>query len=153
MDAPIKTSYLGTDIFDNVVFEVPEDDEFQGSTPLELDNVIVSFRNSKNIVRTVVTNRPGVVKEFVSRGDYEINIRGQLVEQQRETAPISQVELLRAYCNYDGPLEVVSEIFNAMEVSTVIIERFVIAQRAGFRNMIEFEINAISDEPLEVKLG
>src|SRR3990167_7460356 len=92
-DTPVAQSILGTPVYDNIVFQggkykTLEGDEITyaggpNSENFRIDNVLMTLSQSKNIVTTALQGRDGTIKEFMSNGDYVINIAGSRSEERR----------------------------------------------------------------------
>ena len=76
----IGVSLLNTPVIDNIVFQSGSYIDLDGNeipyNELRIDAVIIEVSQVKNIIKTSVQGRPGTVKEYISDGDYIINIRG-----------------------------------------------------------------------------
>lgn len=75
---PVGVSNLGTAIFDNVRFPAGSYVDLQGETvnydEVVLDAVVMRVDLPKEIVRSKISGRNGAVKEYVSDGDFQIDI-------------------------------------------------------------------------------
>ena len=98
-DPSDSTSYLGTPVYSSLTFEFGNYRTLSGdliSYPnLVLNTVLMSVSNSKNVVTTALQGREGTIKEYVSAGDYVINIQGKLVSETKNQYPIEDVETLK----------------------------------------------------------
>ena len=121
--------------------------EFQG---VQMDAVIISVTQQKNIVKTSIQGRDGTEKEYVSSGDYNITIEGIISSGQNNVYPFDDVQALKEICKVPEPIPMVNEFLNLFEIDVVLIEDFVFPQKAGFRDNQAFKISAISDKPIEI---
>lgn len=75
---PVGVSQLGTVIFDNIVFPAGQwiDDENnpQPYGEVKLDAVTLSVNRIKKIIKSQVVGQSGDTKEYVTTGDYVINV-------------------------------------------------------------------------------
>lgn len=159
-----KRSYLGTPVFSNL--EIPagqyEDDEgviinFEG---VRLDTVLFDIVLEKNIVRTPINGRNGTVKQFISLGDYQINVQGLInggsnerleVFDYRNQVPEEQIRKLNAIFKVPQEIEVISEFLDFFDISTVVIQGGGIAQKEGSRDTLFLNVGMLSDTPIELK--
>jgi len=176
MDQPIKQSYLRTPIMSNVVFTAPDPDyilpgfDFEQNERLELNDVLVTIQQSKNIVKTSLV-RPqgftdqstqqvssqknwgyaGTIKEYISMGDYQIRLQGFLVGQEINVFPFELLEKLTEYLEYPGNFQISGKFVNNFDFVQVIVNDYNIAEQRGSSNQLPFVINLLSDDYLEVK--
>lgn len=165
-ETPSKYSFLGTPVYSNLEFpagQYRDNDglliEFDG---IRLDTVLFDVSIEKNIVRTAINGRDGTVKQFISLGDYAINVQGVIVGESDATAggfDVSQTNLVpegelrkfNAIIKCPQEVEVISEFLDFFDVSTVVIEGGGFTQREGFRDSVYFSIGMLSDVPVELK--
>ena len=149
-DNAIKTSYLGTPIYSNLIFDAEPDTPENES--LEFDTVLMEVSMSKNIVKTPIQGRNGTVKEYISDGDYLVAIRGEIVSEYPNVYPKDIVNALINLCQVKHQLAVSSFFLQLFSVSSIVIERYTISEKLGSRNSVPFSIEAYSDEPIELQL-
>jgi hypothetical protein len=146
---------LGTPVMSNIVFDsgsyTDRDTEisFDG---LQLDTALITANQSKNIIKTQVQGRRGSVKEYISEGDFAINIKAVIVSPDSEIYPADEVrkfiELMRAPVS----LSFQSEFIDRIGAFDLVVESYSMPQTEGFRNVQAVSINCISDNPLEIKV-
>jgi hypothetical protein len=155
-DEAIKISYLGTPVISNVSFK-PGSYEVNGQIVqfegIDLDTVLITISQSKNIVTTAVAGGSGTFKEYISQGDYIINIKGLLVSEDDDTFPEEQVRILNEILKAPISLDFTSEFIDKFDSFNLTITDYSFAQQEGFRNQQAFEINALSDNPIELQLN
>lgn len=137
-------SWLGTPVFADVRF--PRD----GKTDIILQTVLVDVAQRKNIVTTAVQGRNGTVKEYVSDGDYEVRIRGAIVEAGGDGFPSSAVRDLHEILLKSNALQVVSQYLQIFNIYNLVVTGYSFPQSEGIQNTQLFEIDAISDLPDEL---
>jgi len=142
-DADVR-SYLGTPVFSDIAIQR------DGQTPLKLETVLIDVSQSKNIVTTAVQGRNGTIKEYIADGDYEITIRGALVNPLDENYPIDQVRDLHQVLLQSDIIDVVSDYLRIFEIYSIVVTSYRFFQQEGFQNMQLFEIQALSDAPVEL---
>jgi hypothetical protein len=90
------------------------------------------------------------VKEYVSDGDYQITVRGFLVENSPYDYPAEQVRELLRLCRVQAAIQAVSPFLQLFQVYDVVITDYRLPQLEGFQNMQPFELVCISDTPIEL---
>ena len=166
-DTPVAQSILGTPVYDNIVFQggkykTLEGDEITyaggpNSENFRIDNVLMTLSQSKNIVTTALQGRDGTIKEFMSNGDYVINIAGSLIGRNENgdisdignQYPEDDVEELINILTVPQEIVIFSSIFRRLGIKYVVVTDFSFTQRAGFRNIQDFTIDLLSDNPVE----
>jgi len=163
-----RNSYLGTPVYSNL--EIPSGnykDNDGNIVPYEgirIDTVLFDVSIEKNIVTTPINGRDGTVKQFISMGDYQINVQGILTGTTTEGngsftvantyedyVPEEEIRKLNELIKIPTSLEVYSEFLDFMDISTVVIQGGNIAQREGFRDSVYFSLGFLSDAPIELK--
>jgi len=131
---------------DNVLIDTWEND-------IVLDTVLFDVSQTKNIITTQVQGRNGTIKEYISDGDYSLNIKGLLVSNVNNQFPYTQYdELLKALkCNTEIKVEswILKDLWN---IEYIVIQNYDILQEVGKQTTVPFEIQALSDVPTEIIL-
>lgn len=138
------TSWLGTPIF--------SDFRFQGNKGVEdiyLETVLIDVAQTKNIVTTAINGRNGTIKEYISDGDYVVNIKGALVSQDN-IYPMGDVRDLLGILLKKETLNIVSDYLRIFNIYNIVVTDYKFTQVEGYQNTQFFEINAISDIPEEI---
>lgn len=110
---------------------------------------LITIQMAKNIVATTIQGRDGTVKEYISDGDYHINIKGVFTEANG-VYPEDDIEVLKNICKAKSNLSVVSKWLQQFDITNIVIDNYSFPQREGFYNTQLFEINALSDQPVEL---
>ncbi|MFK5855374.1 MAG: DUF6046 domain-containing protein [Bacteroidota bacterium] len=113
---------------------------------------LVTLTGGKNIVKTVVTGLVGTVKEEVSTNDYQITIKGIIVNEESDDYPEADVAKLREICQTPGMHDVVNKLFRIFLIDNIVIESYNIYGIAGEQSQQAYQINAWSDRPVELIL-
>jgi hypothetical protein len=152
-------SYFNRPVFSNLVFKARDyynnDNELvtTWNRDVVLDTVLFDVGQTKNIVTTQVQGRNGTIKEYISDGDFAINIKGLLVSNTNNQFPYTAYEeLLKAlYCNTEIEIEswILTELYG---IKYIVIQNFEILQEVGKQTTVPFEIQALSDIPTEIIL-
>ena len=176
MDQPIKSSYLGTPIYTNVIFRLPPREYripnliSEDNPQVELTNFIATVSQSKKIVTTSLvrpqsyTDTPqdntlkrgqffsGTVKEYISMGDYSIDLQGWLVGEENMTFPGRQLSALLEYLEYPGSIPISGQFLNFFEsFDQVVVKDYNVAQQRGTFNQIPIRIRLLSDDFIDTK--
>lgn len=139
------TSYLGTPVFADLTLKADEQDE-----GLNIQTVLFEVDQQRNIVVTAVQGRNGTIKEYISDGDYTVTIRGLLVDQDPYTYPAAQVQTLRDLLVLPQSLVAVSGFLQLFQIYNLVVTGWRMFQIEGFQNTQAFELQCISDVPVEL---
>lgn len=122
---------------------------------------IIQLSLSKNIVKTPLAGSDFTFKEIISANDYRINIKGFLknnsgvqvgnIKMAANTYPIPELRELIALSRLNTSLRVVNDLFSYYNIELMVIEKISYPFVAGSVNYIPYEIQAISDENIELE--
>lgn len=120
---------------------------------LVVNDAICTVSRSKNIVTTQVVGMDGTVKEYISEGDYQVDITigvaamrdGVLVDEY----PKKGLTDLRDFLTEKAAIEVHSSFLELFEISQIVIKSFSVAQDTA-SNYQSVKISAISDSDYNV---
>lgn len=156
---------FGLPVFSSLEFEGGQfqtlDGELINYQPLRIDTVLITVNMTKNIVTTALQGRNGTVKEYASDGDYSINIKGVLAGVGQNEYPSIEVEALNRILTVPNTIKVTSEFlsrfgsispFGIEGIEEVVVESFSFPQSEGFHNVQLFNINLLSDTPIELTI-
>lgn len=137
---------LGNPVFSNLILTSQD-----GSLSLRIDTVLITVSMVKNIVKTKVSGRNGTFKEYISDGDYRVDIRGVLVSPNSQVYPRDDIQTLKDLAELPEGVQASSDFLNLFGVKNLVIEQFTFPQNEndGY-NTQPFTIKALSDEPLEL---
>lgn len=141
------TSWLGTPIFGEVVLE-DENKELK----ITLDTVLIEINQSKNIVRTEIAGRDGTVKEYVSKGDYYIVLKGGVFSRDPETYPADEISTLIQLLEKEEALNISNDFLQLFGVFSLVVSTYNMGQRPGNMSNQLYEIRGYSDEPIELTI-
>jgi hypothetical protein len=157
----IAYSKLGTPIFTNLIFG---DDtnldknsyyDLDGTEvdfrPLRIDSVIMTVRQSKSIIKTSLQGKKGTIKEYVSSGDYIINVDG-IIDNTINEYPEEEVATLIEIANIPDQIKVTSKFLQMFGIDYVVVEDFELGEKTGYRDVQEFRITMSSDVPPEEEI-
>lgn len=150
-----KLSKFGLPVFDILDFAILKyttaDNKSITVDELNLATVLIDVSQSKNIVTTPIQGRNGTVKEYISDGDYIINIKGVVVGDGNDVRPDEKLGLLLGFCQAPVAIDVASNILASFGIYTLVIKDYTFNQLEGQRNVIPFELNCMSETPFEIK--
>lgn len=155
-------SYLGTPIFQPVSFLGGTYQQF--GTGRQQGNVVdavyagwtlpptttVEFKRSKDITKSHPSTGIGTTKELWQIDDWDITIRGLILDGQPNYFPEGQLRQLMSYEKIVDAIDVQGAMFNYLGIRRLVIESLSIGQVAGKPNVTPFQMQCVSDEPLEL---
>jgi len=148
---------FGTPVFDQLIIKTDIDSlihqEQTGDNYAKFDTALLTVNQSRNIVRTPIQGRNGTIKEYISDGDYEINVTGLIVSPYSGRVPSIDMENIHNILSLQNELVIVSNYLSLFKISYVVVEAYTFEQIEGSLNQIKFTMRLISDEPIEVQLG
>jgi len=156
-DEPIAISpTLNTPVFSNIVFIGRDYTDIYGRTQsyptLEIQTVLLGVTQTKNVIKTAINGLDGTVKEYISQGDYVVNIQGVLVGGNGIHPRAAMNDLIRI-CTASEPIEVESWYLQSLGIFQIVIEGYDLPQEVGKYGVQSFSINAVSDRPIELILS
>lgn len=123
---------------------------------LALLDPIVTVESPLNIVKTAIQGRKGTVKEYISQGDYGVTIRAILATSitaaDRFAYPLPQVQALRALCELGVALPVSGFLLDTFGIKNLVVENVRWESLPGFTNLQAYELQCLSDDPIELSL-
>lgn len=159
-----KKSKLGLPMFDSFSFncsfansvEYTASKDFGGGKvvidgPFTFETALIEVNQTKNIVKTAIAGTDGTVKEYMSEGDFIINLKGVIVGDTANQRPsVILLDKLIQYLKAPVAIPVSCTFLNEYNINSVVIESYRTGQREGARNIIDIEINMLSDSPIEL---
>ena len=157
-DLPHKSKAFGTPIFMPLTFEevryYDKALEKEIVTPeIFVPCAIVEMNFNKKVVKTTVKNqyRKGTFKEFIGLDDYTINVRG-ILSADNNSFPMEQVKWLHDTCTatYENlNVGLIHELLNELGIYSVVIESGSFLPKKGYENIMPFELECVSDYPIQ----
>lgn len=156
-------SEFGTPIFGSVSFEAGEYNTYTRNGSIEKvqmelytlpSSCIVEFSRNANVTKTEVLGSTGTVKELFGKGDWELTIRGIALANRNGTGLTAQEQIdeLVKWDNICDSIPVLGSIFRSKGINNLVIERLSVQPIVARWNAIPFQIDAVSDEPIELYL-
>ena len=151
------TSLLGLPAFVQVNFHAARNlatGDFANG--LALLDPIVTVGQQMNVVRTAITGRRGTVKEYIGQDDYAVTIRAILATDpkadNRFAYPLPEVKALRALVELGVALPVSGFLLDTYGIKSLVVTNVRYESLPGFVNLQAYEIECLSDEPIELAL-
>jgi hypothetical protein len=161
-EAPF-TSMLGTPVFAPLEFlkvsgtSLDNTQDVGGQngnsqTFLRIDTCLITVNQTRNIIKTPIQGRNGTIKEYISDGDFELNIKGVIISPYMLQYPADEVSIFIELMGLQKQIPVASEFLQRFGIDAIVIDSYNIGERLGSRNEVPFEINASSDFAEEIVL-
>lgn len=150
------TSKLGTPLYATLTIKAGSYDTRTDTITFEeviLENALVDVSMSKNIVKTSIQGRKGTVKEYVSLGDYVVNISGSIISDNQKEYPEIEVKALEKAMIAPIALDVICEPLNRLGIYQLVVESYNFPTKQGFIGTQVYSISAVSDMPIELTNG
>lgn len=151
-DLPSYKSKLGTPVMSDLDIDPLKD---SGVSYIQIPTVLFTVNQKKNIITTSVQGRNGTVKEYISDGDFTINVKGVLVgdngKYPRVGFPsgtkggVNSVEDLINLFKLNRSVTVNSWYLRQFGITEMVITDYNFPQNEGEYSVQPFEFNAISD--------
>ncbi len=151
------TNMLGLPVFMQVHFHAARNPATaETANGLALLDPLVTVGAPLNVVKTAIQGRRGTVKEYIGQGDYAVTIRAILATDLRAADrfayPLPQVQALRALCELGVALPVSGFLLDVYGIKSLVVENVRYESLPGFVNLQAYEIECVSDEPIELSL-
>lgn len=154
-ETPNKQSYFGTPVFSNMEIKPFNWQTLDGETisiknGISIDHCLFTITQQKNIVTTPIAGLNGTVKEYISDGDFAIDIEGTISSKANiypENEVNELIQILKAQTN----ITIISEFLNWFDIHSAVVVSYDFPQTEGFRNIQEFRISLLSDNPVELE--
>ena len=117
---------------------------------LTIPDVTINISKQKEIVKTALVGRAGTIKEYVTAGDYQIDMsigvvavdeNNEIIDQYPEKA----VSTLREVFEEDQTLEASSTFLDIFGINKIVITGFS-AKQMTYANRQVVEVSALSDD-------
>lgn len=162
-DPEVAKSYLGTNVVDNLVIEAGEyiDPELKTNVAyagIRIDAVLFNVLRPKRVVSTEVLGRQGTVNQYITLGDYLVDINVILngrsterspgvfdMENIGSQAPFDDMAKLLVIMNAPAAIPVTSRFLGVFGITDLIFTEYTVPQRTGSWNSQEIRIRARSE--------
>lgn len=157
-DNPIHTTTLGEPITDIDYWQgryvwCPLTLRTEDGRELVLPDAVVALTRAKQIITTQVVGMTGTIKEYISAGDYDLNISVGIAAKEgsyiTDRYPDEELRLLRELLDMDRPMTVQSAFLDIFEVDRIVVKSYSLTQQTD-SNYQELAISALSDDEYNV---
>ncbi len=120
---------------------------------LVMNDAVVSLSRSRNIVSTRMVGMDGTVKEYISEGDYDINIVVGIVAVENgvivDKYPEDGIRQVKAFLDRKTALGVHSVFLDLFDVNSIVVKSFSVTQNTASNYQV-ISISAVSDEEYNI---
>ena len=113
---------------------------------------LITFKRAKVVKKTETVGGAGTVKEIYGLADWDISIRGIIIPDEfnpsKQQSVQEQMEMIQSFNEVAGSIEVEGQIFANRNISRIVTEDCSFEPIQGRPNMMQYTIQAISDEDL-----
>jgi hypothetical protein len=150
---PQYYSILGTAVFSDLDMDAYK----PGYNKIQIPTVLFNVSQKKNIISTSVQGRNGTIKEYISDGDFNIQIKGVLTSKNgiypnKSVGAYNTIQDLYSYCTLNQSIKINSWYLRQFGIYDIVIVDYNFPQNEGEYAMQPFEITAISDTPFELNI-
>lgn len=145
---PLGFGRLGGIIYSNVIL-----DGTSATGGITINDCLVGISNSKNVVTTPISGRNGTIKEYINRGDYQINISGMIMSNIDNVFPVDRVRKFIRICEKEEAISFSNAFANHYNITSVVVIDYKLAEKQAVRNGVPFSLSLISDDPIEIKVN
>lgn len=109
---------------------------------------LVSIAGRKTIVETSLAGntRRGTVKEIINTEDYDVKIRGVIINENANDYPYDLVDQLRKLIEKNEALPIVCALTNLFEIRNIVIKDWDFPEMVGVQNAQAYTLTCRSDE-------
>ena len=150
---PALIAPTGVPMWDRFSVEIPLENESGIQSFFLPHSTVASVYRSKNIVKTVLQGKENTVKEFISKGDHEITLRGFCINYDEDSYPEDEVRLINQLFEIDKAIVINSKYLSLFGIKNVVVEDMNWPPMEGYQNCAAFEIKIISDSIIELEVG
>ena len=116
---------------------------------------VVEFNRAMNVTKTKTLGNKGTVKEIYGLDDWSISIRGICLTDENRNQQKTASEQYLEMCSWRDVCDTVNvtgEIFNEKGIYGLVFDSFSLRPVQGKPDVMAFEIQATSDNPIELML-
>lgn len=134
-----------------------------GASEMIIDECILTVVQEKNIVSTPLQGKNGTIKEFISKGDYNITAELAVSNYQKSESsdqddqssfqyPKEALEELIKLINVDETIIVDSDFLRVFGIGSAVVQSYNLQQETH-SNRQSLQIQMLSDESYEIKIA
>lgn len=116
---------------------------------LLIPQVLIHAQQTKLIIKTPIQGLSGTVKQYISEGDWVINVKG-LALGGNNIYPSILVDKLNQVLKAGVALQINSDYLGQFGIYNIVVTDKSFPQEAGKYSQQVFEFNALSDVPIEL---
>jgi hypothetical protein len=152
----LVNSTLGTPIYEQITLTIPAVQSTGGQvtspqyTYVFPDWPLFDISPSWTIKKENILGGNGTVKEYIQQDDFQIKIRGFLINYSSQDYPEQLVKDFWKVINCQKSIGITSMVFNILNIRNIIVTGVQLPSLEGFMNIQPFEIDCISDEAIEL---
>ena len=130
-----------------------------GGVSITLAECIITVTQERNIVCTVVQGRDGTVKEYISDGDYSVDVSAAILPDGdsadggfmnvEDRYPLPELQDLLELLREKQALEVQSDFLDLFKIHSVAVKSYSVAQETH-SNRQAIALSLLSDEAFEI---
>ena len=150
-DPAYKKSYLGVGnkgkIAENIVLTFIDGGGYDTGLKVnfEFERCLISVKQNKNIVETLIMGKNGSIKEYIGLKDYEVKLEAILFGKNGQF-PADKVEALNKYLQYGQVIPVTCNYLNDFfNINYILVKDFDINMEIGGFSQQTVTITGISD--------
>ena len=122
---------------------------------LQMNEVILSISLQKQIVTTAINGLEGTIKEYISNGDYQIDITAAVVATDDnknivDKYPEEGIHQLQQYLNQNETLTAKSPLLRMFDITHLVVSQYAIACDAASNHQV-VTIKALSDKDYTIR--
>ena len=118
-----------------------------------MDSAIIKVSKKKKIIKTNIVNNPYTRKEYISSGDYDIQISGVFTTDNAAVYPEADVNALIRACESPIPLTIISPYLYRFGITRMVVEGFDFPNERGSYASQKFSIRACSHAATYAEIG
>lgn len=136
-----------------------------GDQTFIFNEVVISITQERNIVTTPLQGRDGTIKEFISNGDYVINVDAGIMsvenapnnedqevsfEVPKNNYPEAELRKLKEVLLVQKSIALQSDFLDLFGIKAAVVKSFNLSQETH-SNRQSIQISMLSDKPYEIK--
>ncbi|MHB8207778.1 DUF6046 domain-containing protein [Mucilaginibacter sp.] len=159
--APSIQSILGTPIYEQITLTAPAVVVKSKVTSPQINyifpdwplfDITAQYLIKKENVQGSYNGSYGTVKEMIQQDDFQITIRGFLINYTSQDYPTQLVNDLWAVVNAKRSLTVTNNVFNLLNIHALVIESVELPGVEGYMNIQPFVLHCLSDYPVMLQI-
>lgn len=114
-----------------------------------LPNTFINITAQKHIVKTAVSGRSGTVKEIINIKDFQIKIRGFIIDNETKGYPADEVGKLYGLFEKNISLPITNDLCEILGVNMVVFESLSLKEQIH-EDVQGYELSLSSDDDFDV---